>query len=452
MLRTLSFIFISGLALLLGILVAVPAYQKNKDFARVTVGSATLLAEVASDPLTRTKGLGGRDSIVHGSGMLFVFDHPDRYAFWMKDMRFPIDMIWIKDGAVVYFVEHAPAPFPGTPAILLPTYQPDVAADAVLETRAGFVAEQNLKIGDPVYINDKDLNYSVAPPPPGYDYYIETLRHQKPQGKNFKIEKEISETDAYKKYAIFYNSDNLAISGIMNVPKGIPPTGGFPVLILNHGLIRPEIYFSGRGSKREQDFFPRHGYVIIHPDYRGLASSSPNPFLHHDFYVGNTQDVMSLLDAIEQAHLPLMDLDRIGMWGHSMGGGMAARVMVLRPEIKAYVLFAPISADVEDDFYELSQDEVGWLREMYGPAGSEVYKKISPLNYFEYVQAPVQIHHGTGDTAVPIEFSQKMFDELSRLGKKVEFYAYPKEPHEFIDSWPTASNRALQFFDKYVKE
>ena len=147
----------------------------------------------------------------------------------------------------------------------------------------------------------------------------------------------------------------------------------------------------------------------------------------------------------------MTDTNRMGMWGHSMGGGIAARVAVLSPDIRAFVLFAPISADAEDNFYELAPEEIAWLRATYGAAGGGVYQKISPLNYFSDIGAPVQIHHGLADTAVPVAFSERMFAALRSFDKKSELFTYPGESHEFADVWPLAASRALQFFDKYVK-
>ena len=139
------------------------------------------------------------------------------------------------------------------------------------------------------------------------------------------------------------------------------------------------------------------------------------------------------------------------MWGHSMGGGIAARIMVLRPEVRAYVLFAPISADVEDNFYELKKSEVAWLHATYGPAGAAGYRMMSPLTYFKDVAGPVQLHHGTADKDVPIAFSEKMYEALTKYGKKTEFFTYQGESHEFGEAWIVAVERAAQFFDKYVK-
>jgi dipeptidyl aminopeptidase/acylaminoacyl peptidase len=268
----------------------------------------------------------------------------------------------------------------------------------------------------------------------------------------------------------------MALTGVMNVPSGPVPAGGFPVLILNHGLIYPDIYFSGRGSKREQDFFARHGYVTIHPDYRGYSSITPVaadvspdmapqtaviawPFYgkhpafsaHHDFYEGYTADVLALIDALKKQKPAIMDISRIGMWGHSMGGGIAERLMVRTHDVRAYVLFAAISADAEDNFYELTPAETAWLHATYGAEGAAIYRDISPVSYAANVSAPVQIHHGLADADVPSSFSRTIFDALTRENKKTELFTYPGEQHEFIAAWPLAAGRALQFFDRYVK-
>ncbi len=459
--RLLIAILVALAAFAAGVIFAWPIFKK--EYARVEIRGESVLVEVAADSSSRERGLSGRESLGKNQGMLFVFREPGRYAMWMRGMRFPLDLMWIRENRIVDMEERALPPRDGAAESELTVYRPDADADLVLEVNAGFVAAHGITIGDEakVFLPERYSRVAaiesggavVPPPPPGFEYFIETLRKKPANGRDFKIGQEVSRTKAYTKFAVSYRSGDLTISGVMNVPAGGPPAGGFPVLILNHGLIPPDTYFSGRGSKREQDFFARNGYVTIHPDYRGLASSSPNTSVHHDFYQGYTEDVVNLIDALKRASPALLDLERIGMWGHSMGGGIAARAMVLSPDIKAFVLSAPISADAEENFYELPQSEVQWLAQTYGmgEAASATYQKISPLNYFSDVRAPVQLHHGTGDIDVPIAFSEKMYETLKDYGKKVEFYRYPGEGHEFADAWPVAAERALRFFDRYVK-
>lgn len=466
MMRLASFVVISFLALAWGALFAYPI--KHENFARVAIGRVSLIADIADSVELRTRGLAGRISLAPYQGMLFIFDTPGSYAIWMKGMTIPIDIFWIRDGVVVDLQENVPPPAPGTPERTLPVYTPDTTADYVLETNAGFAKKHAIHIGDRVtarvpyehlYTREgknarHDTFQSNLAQELGKEYFIETLRSMPPQGDSFQIGEVLEQNNAYTKYHITYRSGAFTISGIMNVPSGDPPPQGFPVLILNHGLISPEIYFSGRGSRREQDYFARHGYVTVHPDYRGLASSTPTVNSHHDFYVGYTQDVIHCIDALKQKKMPYIDVARLGMWGHSMGGGIAARVMVLRPEVRAFVLFAPISADTQDNFFELPPEEISYLEKTYGTGtkATEPYNKISPINFFQDVASPVQLHHGIEDQEVPIMFSEKMYSVLTHFGKKVEFYKYPDERHEFADGWSYAAKRALQFFDTYVKK
>lgn len=455
------------------------------EFVTVSVRGVALIAQIARDAHARAIGLSDRERIAENQAMLFVFDIPDRYGFWMKGMKFPIDIFWIKNGVIVDLEEDVQPPAPGAPDAALAVYEPDVSADMVIETIAGFAENHDVKIGDAVAIGGthgttwagsaSEVLHPTASPVVGEEYFIQNLRAHPPVGSRFVMGKILGTADTYEKFAVTYRSDNLTISGIMNVPFGPIPQGGYPVIILNHGLINPQIYFSGRGSKREQDFFARHGYITIHPDYRGYSSTTPfrsdagdlgtdvatigwpwygvNPVFpaHHDFYEGYTKDVLSLIDALKKTRMSFMDTGRIGMWGHSMGGGIAMRVAVRTTDVRAYVLFAPISADVEDNFYELTREEVAWLRKTYGEMTAGVYRLMSPITYFNDIGAPVQLHHGLADTDVPVAFSQKIFNTLTMDGKKVELFTYQGEQHEFADAWPFAAGRALQFFDKYVK-
>ena len=83
-------------------------------------------------------------------------------------------------------------------------------------------------------------------------------------------------TDAgpYKRYAVSYRGDGKRITGIMNIPDG---KGPFPVVVLNHGYIDPDTYWSGQGMPREQDVLARRGFVVLHVDYRNHAGSSSDP-------------------------------------------------------------------------------------------------------------------------------------------------------------------------------
>src|SRR3989338_4121372 len=90
---------------------------------------------------------------------------------------------------------------------------------------------------------------------------IPALMKKEFDGRELKLVRILDENEVYTRHYITYKSGDLTISGILNIPKG---QGPFPLLVLNHGYIDPEIYTNGRGLKREQDYLARHGYAVIH--------------------------------------------------------------------------------------------------------------------------------------------------------------------------------------------
>lgn len=119
----------------------------------VKLGENTLVqAEVARTVAEHGKGLSGRDSLAQNHGMLFKFPAKERYAFWMKGMRFSLDFLWITDGRVVEISEDLPAATTENP----PTYTPSQPVDLVLEVNAGFAKKRGIKVGDRVQITSNE--------------------------------------------------------------------------------------------------------------------------------------------------------------------------------------------------------------------------------------------------------------------------------------------------------
>lgn len=127
----------------------VPAVQ-----AVVRVGEHEFRVEIADTPDREARGLSGRASLGEDEGMFFIFAVPGTYGFWMKEMNFPIDIIWIAGGRVAGFVEQA-QPEPGKPLPELAVYYPPEDVDRVLEVNAGTVARYGIKAGDAVVRIDK---------------------------------------------------------------------------------------------------------------------------------------------------------------------------------------------------------------------------------------------------------------------------------------------------------
>jgi uncharacterized membrane protein (UPF0127 family) len=133
--------------------------------------------ELATTVIQQAKGLSGRTGLGENDGMLFLFNRPAIQSFWMKDMNFPIDIIWIgstpsmdstgspqassgqaaltadgQTGKVLGFEQNAPTPKPGAQLWQLPIYSSPDGVDTVLEVPAGTVAKNGITVGEPVVI------------------------------------------------------------------------------------------------------------------------------------------------------------------------------------------------------------------------------------------------------------------------------------------------------------
>ena len=102
-------------------------------------------------PEERNRGLSGRESLPESTGMLFVFEGDQHLSFWMVDMNFPLDIVWIDSSCrIVDVTLDAPAPLPGQSRGDLPRFRPSSPARFVLEINAGEFIEAHLEVGDEV--------------------------------------------------------------------------------------------------------------------------------------------------------------------------------------------------------------------------------------------------------------------------------------------------------------
>lgn len=121
--------------------------------ATVTVRGHAFRVELAKSVLEKTRGLSFRDSLGEDAGMYFEFGSSTTQGFWMKDMKFPIDIIWIRDGTVVGSVDSAPPPAKGL-LTNLPIYYSPEPVTHVLEVAAGTVRKYGIEKGDAVVFRE----------------------------------------------------------------------------------------------------------------------------------------------------------------------------------------------------------------------------------------------------------------------------------------------------------
>lgn len=285
-----------------------------------------------------------------------------------------------------------------------------------------------------------------ATPNPAWRYYIAGMRARRYEGSQVVLHGTFGESPAYVSYLVFYNSDGLRISGMMNVPKG---RGPFPVIILCHGFIEPDKFSTGMDTWREADYMARSGYVTLAPDYRSHAASDNGPSF---FHIGYAEDVLNLIASLSTVQKA--DPRRVGLWGHSMGGAIALKAAVVSREVDGVVVFGSVSADeIVNTTYGMGNSPgASGLTYLGSPTTHRVnYKRISPINYLDRIPA-LSIHHGTADETCPADWSETLFKEAQSQGTVAELYLYKGAAHTFRDAdWDLAMERTLQFFDDHVK-
>lgn len=272
-------------------------------------------------------------------------------------------------------------------------------------------------------------------------------------GSDLVIENQIGSTAKYTRHAITYKANGLTISGIMNIPIGAGP---FPTLVLGHGYIDPRIYTSGRGLKREQDYLANQGFIVLHTDYRNHAGSDDDPDNSVNLRLGYTIDVIAAAKALRDSGLSQVDTNRIGYLGRSMGGGIGYNVATVAPnEFDAIVLYAPVSANYVDNFNKWGRGNPeieNPIIEKHGSPESnpEFWAGMSAENYFDRIDDPIMIHHGTNDESCKIEWSQKAVDRMTALNKDVTFHIYQGEQHAFGPQWELSMQRSVEFLNKHL--
>jgi dienelactone hydrolase len=310
---------------------------------------------------------------------------------------------------------------------------------------------------------------------------IEVMRQQSYPGSPITIEQTLDPGANYSRYIVSYRSDGYKIHALMTVPDGTGPNGtkpaaGWPVIIFNHGYIEPSEYRTTERYVAYVDMIARSGYIVFKSDYRGWGSSeggsTPGGGYGSPALTVDVLNAVTSLQAYQDA-----DPNRIGMWGHSLGGQLTLRAMVVSKAIKAGVIWGGVVAPYPDiiarwshmdratSVPQLAGSALRWIRDFsswvedFGThyvtpeQNPAFWATISPNAYLADLSGPIQLHHSTTDEMVPVAWSETLAKELKVTGNQpyFELYTYPGDNHNINANFGVAMQRTVAFFDKYVK-
>jgi len=352
------------------------------------------------------------------------------------------------------------APVPGAQAAQLP----QTTATAVQPTLES-TATDTLPLSATTTIALPTLTPSLIPTstPTPDPMSIEALRAGSYPGSDIVIVKELTAATTYRRYYAYYLSQGLKIYGLLTVPDGTPPAGGWPAIVFNHGYIPPAQYVTTERYVAYVDYLARAGYIVYKIDYRGNGNSEG---IARGAYgdPGYTIDVLNAVASIKR--FPQANPQKIGMWGHSMGGFLTLRAMVISKDIKVGVIWAGVVGSYADLINIWHHNDPAtptpqpnspnWKHTWFSEHGSpetdpQFWDSLSATSYLADLSGPLQLHHDTADSEVPYVFSENLAKAIQAVGGTVEFYSYPGDDHNLAKPFGLAMTRTIAFFDKYLK-
>jgi dipeptidyl aminopeptidase/acylaminoacyl peptidase len=177
-------------------------------------------------------------------------------------------------------------------------------------------------------------------------------------------------------------------------------------------------------------------------------------------------DVLNAVASMKR--FPQANPEKIGMWGHSMGGYLTLRAMVISPDVKAGVIWAGVVASYSDMMYNWRRGtsaspaptpfpgsrrwRTDWV-ETYGAPeqNPQFWDSISATSFVADLSGPLQLHHGTADESVPLAFSVRLAELVRAAGGTADLYTYDGDNHNISNYFSTAMARTVAFFDEYLK-
>lgn len=287
-------------------------------------------------------------------------------------------------------------------------------------------------------------------------YTIENLGKTQITPAKIEIDRLLSNNENFASSLFFLSfSPNLnpketkKVSGIINIPNEGQSN---PLVILFRGYIDQKTYKSGDGTKRVGEYLANNGFITLAPDFLGYGESDKEADNIFESRFQTYVTALTLVNSLKS--IDKWDGKNVFIWGHSNGGQIALTILEITQLPYPTVLWAPVSkpfpysvlyyTDESDDRGKLIRKELAKFEELYDP---DLY---AIDRYFDKVRAPLQLHQGINDDAVPAIWSDSLSQSLKDLDKDIAYLKYPGTDHNLNPSWSVAVQNSLTFFKKYL--
>ena len=320
--------------------------------------------------------------------------------------------------------------------------------------------------------NESKLPINLIKSRPLDKYSFDNLASSQIQPGKIEILRSLDENDKFSSFLFTFSfnpdlneKETKKTSGLLNIPQG---SGPFPLILMLRGYVDQKLYVTGDGTKNAAEVFADNGYITVAPDFLGYGGSDEEAGSIFEARFQTYTIVLSLLKTLEL--IPensslisepdlltnkLINQTSIFLWGHSNGGQIALIVLEITGKTYPTTLWAPVSKPFPYSilyYTDESEDRGKLIRRELAKFESDYNPDLYSLDlYLDRIKAPLLIHHGENDDAVPIEWSNELVDKLLDLNLSLDYYKYPGADHNLRPSWDTVIARDLKFFESNLK-
>ncbi len=330
----------------------------------------------------------------------------------------------------------------------------------ILAALVGYFYFYNIELATPVPLSEKEAkNYPLN------DYAYDVLKKETFTPQQMTFGEVLSENEEFETRMFYYEVDDRKVSGLAHLP--VEGTD-HPVIVMVRGYVDHEIYAPGVGTRRSAEVFARNGYITLAPDFLGYGESDQASAVPLEDRFQTYPTVLQLLANIEKLNESLLKLDSrsgsgmtnyadensVGIWGHSNGGQITLSVLEITGKSYPTVLWAPVTKPFPYSvlyFTDEFDDNGRYLRRVIADFEDDYdIERFTLSNYLSWIKAPIQLHQGGADDAVPLEWSTEFVDAAEEEDIDIEYFTYPSADHNLMPDWNTAVERSLTFFDKHL--
>lgn len=294
-------------------------------------------------------------------------------------------------------------------------------------------------------------------PTPLVRYEIEKLSQANIEKSQIRIKETLSEEEKYTSFVFEHkfdptleDKDEKTVTGQINIPVGEEK---YPLVIMIRGYVDQTIYETGVGTRSAAAFFANNGFITIAPDFLGYAGSSIESSNIFESRFQTYTTLLSILNSLNS--IKEWDKENIFIWAHSNGGQIALTTLTVTGRTIPTTLWAPVTkpfpysvlyyTDESFDGGKFIRSELSEFELLYD------VEKFSFTNYLDKINAPIQLHQGGADDAIPVEWSDTFVKRLEAKEKDVTYFVYPSADHNLRPDWNTVVARDLEFFRKHLK-